>query len=63
VATAVSEGLRRAVAAAEPQQVVAQSVAMTTTVTTPSTPPAPAPVDDSQAIVVEIPDEDVPPPG
>jgi hypothetical protein len=32
---------------------------MTTAVTTPSIPPAPAPVDDSQAAVVEIPDEDV----
>jgi hypothetical protein len=36
---------------------------MTTAVTTPSVPPAPAPIDDSQAMVVEIPDEDVPPPG
>jgi hypothetical protein len=36
---------------------------MTTAVTAPSTPPAPAPVDDSQAAAVEIPDEDVPPPG
>jgi hypothetical protein len=45
----------------EPQQVVAAlSAAMTTAVTAPSTPPAPAPVDDSQAAVVEILDEDVP---
>jgi hypothetical protein len=36
---------------------------MTTTVTASSTPPALAPVDDSQAAVEEIPDEDVPPPG
>jgi hypothetical protein len=35
---------------------------MTTVVTAPSIPPAPAPVDDSQATVVEIPDEDTPPP-
>jgi hypothetical protein len=35
---------------------------MTTAVTAPSTPPAPASVDDSQAAVVEIPDEDIPPP-
>jgi hypothetical protein len=35
---------------------------MTTTVTALSTPLAPAPIDDSQAVVVEIPDEDVPPP-
>jgi hypothetical protein len=48
----------------EPQQVVATlSATMTTAVTAPSTPPAPAPIDDSQAAVVEIPDEDVPPPG
>jgi hypothetical protein len=36
---------------------------MTTAVTAPSVPPLPAPIDDSQAAVVEIPDEDVPPPG
>jgi hypothetical protein len=36
---------------------------MTTTVTAPSVPPVAAPIDDSQAAVVEIPDEDVPPPG
>jgi hypothetical protein len=38
-------------------------VAALSAVTTPSIPPAPAPVDDSRAAVVEIPDEDVPPPG
>jgi hypothetical protein len=42
--------------------VAAQSAAMTTTITAPSTPLAPALV-DSQAAVVEIPDEDIPPPG
>jgi hypothetical protein len=48
----------------EPQQAVAAlTVAMTTTVTTPSIPPAPAPVSGSQAAVVEIPDNDTPPPG
>jgi hypothetical protein len=36
---------------------------MTTAVTTPSTPLAPAPIVDSQAAVVEIPDKDVPPSG
>jgi hypothetical protein len=36
---------------------------MTTVVVTPSITPTPAPVDDSQATVVEIRDEDVPPPG
>jgi hypothetical protein len=47
----------------EPQQVVATlTVAMTMAVTAPSIPPAPAPVDDSRAVLVEIPDEDVPPP-
>jgi hypothetical protein len=51
-------------AAVEPQQVVAAlTAAMTMAVTSPSIPPAPAPVDDSQAAVVEIPDEDTPPPG
>jgi hypothetical protein len=48
----------------EPQQVVAALTAtMTTTVTAPSVLPAPALVDDSQAAVVQIPAEDVPPPG
>jgi hypothetical protein len=51
-------------ATVESQQVVATLTAtVTTVVTAPSTPPAPAPVDDSQAAPVEIPDEDVPPPG
>jgi hypothetical protein len=36
---------------------------MTTTVIAPSVPPAAAPIDDSQAAVVEVPDEDVLPPG
>jgi hypothetical protein len=58
---AVSEGPRSTAATVEPQKAVAApSAAMTTTVTAPSVPPAPAPIDDSQ---VEIPDEDVPPPG
>jgi hypothetical protein len=43
--------------------VAAQSAALTTAIAAPSTPPAPAPVGDSQAVVVEIPDEDVPLPG
>jgi hypothetical protein len=61
---AASEGPRSAATIVEPQQVVAAlSAAMTTAVTTLSTLPAPAPIDDSQAAVVEIPDEDVPPPG
>jgi hypothetical protein len=51
-------------AAVEPQQVVAAlTAAMTTTVTAPSIPPAPAPSSGNQAAVVEIPDNDTPPPG
>jgi hypothetical protein len=57
-------GPRSAATAVEPQQVVAAlTAAMTTTVPAPSIPLAPAPIGDSQAAVVEIPDEDVPPPG
>jgi hypothetical protein len=63
-ATVTGEGLRSVAAAAEPQQVVAAlTAAMTTAVTAPSILPAPAPVSDSQAAVVEIPDDDTPPPG
>jgi hypothetical protein len=48
----------------EPQQVVAAlSAAMTMAVTALLISSEPAPIDDSQAAVVEIPDEDVPPPG
>jgi hypothetical protein len=48
----------------ELQQVVAAlTAAMTMTVTAPSIPPAPAPVSGSQAAVVEIPNDDTPPPG
>jgi hypothetical protein len=48
----------------EPQQVVvADSAALTMEITAPSSPPAPTPVVDSQAAVVEIPDEVVPLPG
>jgi hypothetical protein len=62
--TATSEGPLSVAAAVEPQQVVAALTAvMTTTVTAPSIPLAPAPVDDSQAAVVEISDKDTPPPG
>jgi hypothetical protein len=62
--TAVSKGPRSAAAAAELQQAAtAPSAAMTTTVIAPSVPPVPAPIDDSQAAAVEIPDDNVPPPG
>jgi hypothetical protein len=48
----------------EPQQVVAALMAATTTaVTAPSILPALGPVNGSQAAVVEIPDDDTPPPG
>jgi hypothetical protein len=61
---AANEGPRSAAAAAEPQQAVAAlSAATTMAVTASSVPPAPAPIVVSQAAVVEIPDEDVPPPG
>jgi hypothetical protein len=63
-ATVMGEGTHSAAAAVEPQQVVASpTAAMTTTVTALSVLSVPAPVDDSQAVVVGIPDEDVPPPG
>jgi hypothetical protein len=51
-------------AVAEPQQVVAALAAtMTPAVTAPLIPPAPAPVSGSEAAVVEISDDDTPPPG
>jgi hypothetical protein len=60
----MGESTHSAAAAVEPQQVVAApTAAMTTTVTALSVLSVPAPVDDSQAVVVGIPDEDVPPPG
>jgi hypothetical protein len=72
-ATTASKGSRSAAVAAESQQVAmavepqhavaAPSAAATTAVTTPLVPPAPAPTEDSRAAVLEIPDDDVPPPG
>jgi hypothetical protein len=60
----MSKGPRSVAAAVEPQQVVAAlTAAMTMAVAAPSIPPAPAPVGGSQAAVVEIEDEDTPPPG
>jgi hypothetical protein len=65
--------LLRAATAAETQQVVtateprqAATVTTTTTATAvvvPSTPPAPAAAGSPRAAVVEVPDDDVPPPG
>jgi hypothetical protein len=64
MATAASEGPRSAAAAVEPQQAVAApSAAMIMVVTAPLVPPALAPIDYSQAAVVDIPDEDVLLPG
>jgi hypothetical protein len=63
-ATATSEGPRSVATAAEPQQVAAAMTAViTTTITAPSILPAPAPVSGSQVVVVEVPDDDTPPPG
>jgi hypothetical protein len=51
-------------AVAEPQQVVVATMAvMTMAVTMPSISPAPAPISGSQAAVVEVPNDDTPPPG
>jgi hypothetical protein len=64
VATATSKGLRSVAAVVEPQQVVAAlTAAMTTAVTAPSIPPVTATVGGCQAAVVEILDDDTPPPG
>jgi hypothetical protein len=46
------------------QQEAAVASAVTTTVTTaPTVPPVPAPADGDQAAIVEIPNDDAPPPG
>jgi hypothetical protein len=59
-----SEAPRSVAAATEPQQVATATVAvMTTAVTAPSILPVPAPAGGNQVAVVEIPDDDVPPPG
>jgi hypothetical protein len=54
----------RAATATEPQQAVMVMTATTATaVTAPSTSPVPAPAGNPRTAVVEIPDDDVPPPG
>jgi hypothetical protein len=64
VATATGGAPHSVAAVTEPQQVAAAAMAvMTTAVTAPSISPAPAPVGGSQAVVVEVPDDDTPPPG
>jgi hypothetical protein len=61
---AIGEPPRSAAAAAEPQQVaMATTAAMTAAAATPSVLLAPAPADGNQVAVVEVPDDDVPPPG
>jgi LDH2 family malate/lactate/ureidoglycolate dehydrogenase len=59
--TATGEAPHSVAAAAELQQVAASTMAVMTT--TPSISPVPAPVGGSQAVVVEVPDDDTPPPG
>jgi hypothetical protein len=55
---------QQAATVAEVEQVAAVAVAVATVAAaTPSTPPAPALAASSQEIAVEIPDDDVPPPG
>jgi hypothetical protein len=62
--TATSDAPRSVAAAAEPQQVVVATAAITTTaVTAPSTSSAPVPVSVSQAAVVEVSEDNTPPPG
>jgi hypothetical protein len=60
----MGEAPRSVAAAAEPQQAAAATtVVMTTAVTALSISLAPAPVSGSQVAVVEVPDNDTPPPG
>jgi hypothetical protein len=55
---------RQAATAAEPRQAATVTTATTATVVAvPSTPPAPAAAGNPRAVVVEVPDDDVPPPG
>jgi hypothetical protein len=62
-ATATGEALHSVAAAAEPQEVAAATTAiMTMAVTAPSISLAPTPVSGSHAAVVEVPDDDTPPP-
>jgi hypothetical protein len=64
MALAKSEAPRSVAIAAEPQQVAADTTTVITmAVTVPSILPAPAPVSGSQAVVVEVLDNDTPPPG
>jgi hypothetical protein len=64
MAAATSKAPRSVAAATEPQQVTAATTAVTTmVVTVPSILPAPAPVSGSEVAVVDVPDDDTPPPG
>jgi hypothetical protein len=60
---ATTEPQQSEMAAKVQQEIAAPPVVMTAAVTAPSVPPMPSPIDDSRATVVEIPDDDVPPPG
>jgi hypothetical protein len=64
VVAATSEAPCSAATATEPQQVVTATMAvMTMAVTAPSILPVPAPAGGPQVAVVEIPDDNIPPPG
>jgi hypothetical protein len=63
-AEATSEPPRSVAAATEPRQVETTTTAVITVATTAlSTFPAPAPTGGNQVAVVDVPDDDVPPPG
>jgi hypothetical protein len=63
-AAATSEALHSVAAATEPQQVATATTAvMTVVVNAPSISPAPATAGGNQVAVVEVPDDDLPPPG
>jgi hypothetical protein len=62
--SAAAAEAQQAAAAAEPRQVATVTTATTATlVAAPSTPPAPAADGSPRAAMVEVPDDDVPPPG
>jgi hypothetical protein len=64
IAAATSEAACSVATATEPQQVaMATTMVMTVAVTTPSISPALAPVDGNEVAVVEVPDDEIPPPG
>jgi hypothetical protein len=63
-AAATSEASRSVAADTKPQQVsTATTAVMTVAVTAPSILSVPAPAGGNQVVVVEVPDDDAPPPG